>query len=112
SAVSTLLAKEGFAVLLLDRATFPRDKACGEYTSPETAKVLARLGALEAVEGAGGRRLRSMDLVSPSLRRFALEYGPTRAESDLYILATTRRVLDATLVDHARKSGVELRERV
>ena len=43
SATAALLAARGFRVVLLDRAAFPRDKACGEYTSPETEAVLARL---------------------------------------------------------------------
>ncbi|MFL5732481.1 MAG: NAD(P)/FAD-dependent oxidoreductase [Chloroflexia bacterium] len=112
SALGALLARAGFSVLLLDRAAFPRDKPCGEYTSPETCNVLARLGTLEAVERAGGRKLRAMHLVSPGGRRFALEYSPPGAHDGPHVLATTRRALDAVLVDHARRSGAEVRERV
>jgi menaquinone-9 beta-reductase len=34
AAVSLLLACRGYHVLLMERATFPRDKACTEYLSP------------------------------------------------------------------------------
>ena len=112
SATGALLGKAGFSVLLLDRAAFPRDKPCGEYTSPETCNVLKRIGALEAVEAAGGRRLNAMHLVSPTGRRFSLEYSPPGSQAGPHVLATTRRALDATLVDHARRCGVEVRERV
>src|SRR5205807_971620 len=124
SAVAALLGRAGIGVLLVDRAAFPRDKACGEYTSPETEKVLARLGALEAVERAGARKLRAMQLISPAGRRFSLDYslpgadGGHKPQNELAecqegaVLATPRRVLDATLVDHARKCGAEVRERV
>lgn len=112
SATAALLARAGFSVLLLDRASFPRPKACGEYTSPETERVLARLGALEAVERAGARRFRSMVLVSPGGRRFSLDYSPPGVEGGPQVLATSREALDAALVDHARRSGVEVRERV
>ena len=76
SATAALFAKAGLNVLLLDRADFPRDKACGEYTSPQTEVVLARIGALEAVERAGARHLRSMQFISPGGRRFSLDYSP------------------------------------
>lgn len=112
SAVAALLGRGGFSVLLVDRAAFPRDKACGEYTSPQTEKVLARLGSLEAVEQAGARKLRSMQLISPSGRRFSLDYSLPGVEGGPRVLATPRRVLDAVLVEHARKCGVEVRERV
>ncbi len=109
---AALLARDGYKVLLLDRAAFPRDKACGEYTSPQTEQVLARMDALEAVERAGARRLRAMHLISPSGRRFALDYSLPGAEPQREVLATPRRVLDAALVDHARSCGAEVRERV
>ncbi len=112
SAVAALLGRAGFSVLLLDRAAFPRDKACGEYTSPQTEQALARLGALEAVERAGARKLRSMQLISPSGRRFSLDYSLPGVEGGPCVLATPRRILDATLVDNARRCGVEVRERV
>src|SRR5438270_8572546 len=112
SAVAALLARAGFAVLLLDRAAFPRDKACGEYTSPETEKVLARLGALEAVERAGARRLSAMRLISPGGRRFSLDYSMPGADAGPHVLATPRRVLDAVLVEHARTCGATVCERV
>jgi geranylgeranyl reductase family protein len=112
SASAALLAKRGFRVLMLDRAAFPRDKACGEYTSPETEKVLARIGALEAVECAGARRLGSMRVVSPNGRSFTMDYDEMGGASGMEVLATPRRILDATLVDHARKCGAEVRERV
>src|SRR3989442_3385662 len=49
-----LLARAGASVLLVDRARFPRDKACSEYLSPATTEILERLGGgiLDAVGGA------------------------------------------------------------
>ncbi|HEX5580526.1 MAG TPA: FAD-dependent oxidoreductase, partial [Gemmatimonadaceae bacterium] len=46
------LAAAGADVVVLDRARFPRDKACAEYLSPECARILHEMGALEAVERA------------------------------------------------------------
>ncbi|HEY4648095.1 MAG TPA: FAD-dependent oxidoreductase, partial [Gemmatimonadales bacterium] len=44
--VATLLARAGVSVVVVDRATFPREKACSEYMSPETVRLLDRLGVL------------------------------------------------------------------
>jgi 2-polyprenyl-6-methoxyphenol hydroxylase-like FAD-dependent oxidoreductase len=46
AATAILLAERGHAVTLLDKAAFPRPKICGEYLSPEGARVLDRLGVL------------------------------------------------------------------
>ena len=112
SATAALLAARGFRVALLDRAAFPRDKACGEYTSPETEAVLARIGALGAVERAGTRRLRSMRVISPNGRTVTMEYSRPGEQNGKQVLATTRRALDAALVDFARSHGADVRERV
>src|SRR5262245_20327565 len=53
SATAAELARAGHRVLLLDRAAFPRHKACSEYMSPETVRLLDRLGVLPALDAAG-----------------------------------------------------------
>lgn len=111
SATAALLARRGFSVLLLDRAAFPRDKACGEYTSPETEQVLKRIGVLEPVLRAGARRLPAMKVISPSGRSFTMQYSRECHSDEAHVIATPRRILDATLVDHARRCGVCVHER-
>src|SRR3989454_8624885 len=50
-----LLARAGASVLLVDRARFPRDKACSEYLSPATTEILERLGGgVLRARGGGG----------------------------------------------------------
>ena len=68
SATALHLARAGARVLMLDRARFPRDKPCSEYLSPETTRVLGRLGGgvLEAVAAASPARLTGMKVVAPS----------------------------------------------
>ena len=46
AAVSILLARQGYRVLLVECATCPRDKACAEYLSPAYTPLLAQLGIL------------------------------------------------------------------
>lgn len=44
SALATMLGEAGTEAVLLDRARFPRDKACGEGLMPSGVSVLQRIG--------------------------------------------------------------------
>ncbi|HYF38423.1 MAG TPA: FAD-dependent monooxygenase [Gemmatimonadales bacterium] len=52
SAAATFLSQAGFTVVAVDRARFPRNKACAEYMSPEAVRILSRLGVVERLERA------------------------------------------------------------
>src|SRR4029077_1735826 len=53
SVAATVLARAGARVRLVDRATFPRDKLCGDTVNPGTLGVLRRLGLADATEAGG-----------------------------------------------------------
>jgi menaquinone-9 beta-reductase len=112
SAVGALLAGAGCAVVAVDRAAFPRDKACSEYMSPETVRLLDRLGVVSELERSGGRPLAGT-AVTAALGarlhgRFALAgYQPYRATG----LSVSRSILDHALVRAAQAAGVRLLER-
>ena len=94
-------------VLLLDRARFPREKPCSEYLSPESTRVLERLGkdVLAAVAAASPAQLTGMKVVAPSGRGVV-----GRFETFSFALPRTR--FDTILRDAAEAAGVEVRERV
>jgi flavin-dependent dehydrogenase len=52
-----LLARRGYDVVLLDRARFPRDKACGEGLMPPGVAALRRMGLYQRVLATGARPL-------------------------------------------------------
>jgi len=114
SVTALLLARRGIRVLLLDRARFPRDKPCSEYLTPETTRVLERLGEgiLPAVEASAPARLTGMRIVTPdgssAVGRF--RPGPGYAPPRPYGFALPRTTFDRILVDAAVGAGVELRE--
>ncbi len=112
SAVATLLAERGIDVVCLDRATFPRPKPCAEYLSPETGRVLARLGVLTALRREPHQRLVGMRITSPDgtafVGRFAGNHGH-RGFSN-YGLALPRELLDAHLLRAAERSGAVIYE--
>ena len=111
-----LLARGGAAVLLLDRARFPRDKPCSEYLSPATTPILERLGAgvLAAIEGAAHAKLYGMKVVAPSgvvmCGRFASDHRhvPPRP----YGFALSRARFDTILLRAAERAGAVIQEGV
>jgi geranylgeranyl reductase family protein len=107
AAVSILLARQGYRVLLVDRATFPRDKACAEYLSPACTPLLAQLGVLDAILTTAPQRLRGMRVIDHQGRSC---WGRFSQDGQcLYGLALPRLVLDHLLVEQACREGVELR---
>ncbi len=113
SATALLLAERGHAVLVLDRAQFPRPKLCGECLSPETSRILDRLGVLKAVDDAGAVPLRGMRITAPDGTVLIGDYpttGPWRGYRD-YALALPRITFDQILLERLKTYPVEVRER-
>jgi len=116
SATALLLARAGASVLLLDRARFPRHKACSEYLSPATTPILERLGAgvLAAIERAAHAKLYGMKVVAPSgvamSGRFASDHG--HAPPRPYSFAVSRATFDMILLRAAERAGAVIREAV
>ena len=98
AATAARLAAEGVDVLLLDRARFPREKACAEFLSPGTVDALARLGVLEQAAALGAWQ-RGMRVVTPGAD-FTLAYEPGKRG-----LGIARTALDSLLVENAVAAG-------
>ncbi len=107
SATATLLAQRGHSVLLVDRARFPRDKACGEYLSPGVVAALERLGAMDLIVASNPAWPRGMK-IQTSGTSFLLAY--TDGSDGRSALGMPRKTLDNILLNHARRSGVEVWE--
>jgi menaquinone-9 beta-reductase len=105
AAMRALQCAPGLRVALIDRAAFPRDKACGDGLGPDGVDVLRRLGVADRVLD-GFPPLHRVAVVSPS---------GLRAEGDAprpgHVIP--RRTLDARLYDRALAEGaVPIRHRV
>ncbi len=111
SATALLLARAGAHVLLLDRARFPRDKPCSEYLSPETTRVLERLGGgvVEAVAAASHARLTGMKVVAPSGAEMVGRFDRT---GERFSFALPRTSFDTILRRAAEAAGAVVREGV
>jgi flavin-dependent dehydrogenase len=114
SATAILLARQEYHVGLIDKATFPRDKACAEYMSPAIEDVLNRLGVLENVEAERPAHLRGFDIYTPTGRMFRADFaGITGPDGKAFYesgLALPRHIFDHLLVEQARSEGVVVLE--
>jgi flavin-dependent dehydrogenase len=112
SASAALLARAGFSVTAVDRAAFPRDKACSEYMSPEAVRLLDRLGVVPELEAAGAAPLHGTRVIAARGSRLHGRFAhagvtPFRPTG----LSLSRRLLDDTLVGAARAAGAAVMER-
>ncbi|WP_053204120.1 NAD(P)/FAD-dependent oxidoreductase [Jiangella muralis] len=95
AALGALTAAPGLRVLVLDRAAFPRDKACGDGISPDVTDVLAELG----VPGL-------LDDWAP-VRRLELSHGEHRVARPMRrpVRVVPRAVFDHRLLEAAITAG-------
>ena len=101
------LSRAGLDVLLLEKASFPRDKVCGDGLTPRAVRQLVRMGIDTSAPGwiknkglriiGGGMRLH---MAWPELVSYP-NYGLVRARMDF----------DELLARHAESAGARLLER-
>lgn len=107
SAAAHYLASAGLDVLLLEKATFPRDKVCGDGLTPRAVRELIAMGVPFPTQD-GWIRNRGLRVIGGG-HQIELEW-PELAAYPSYGLARSRRSLDATLAHHARRTGARLVE--
>jgi flavin-dependent dehydrogenase len=106
SPTAMLLARKGYRVLLVDRATFPSDTVSSHIIQPPGVGALARWGLLDRLVETG----------CPPMRKYEYDFGAVRISGspgrrDIPASYCPRRtVLDKLLVDAASEAGVEVRE--
>jgi geranylgeranyl reductase family protein len=105
SVAAAVLARHGHDVLLMDRASFPRDKTCGDGVPPGTVEILNRLGMKESLRDAGFHSIRGIRLVSPRGREWRVRLEPRQRDADFFI--APRVVLDDLIRRHAIAGGAE-----
>ena len=96
-----LLQQFGRSVTLLDAATFPRQKVCGEYLAPAGWRARERLG-LDAL-CARATPLERLQIIAPGTSK--LELGLTDAP-ERQPIGLSRWSLDHALVEHAASLAV------
>jgi geranylgeranyl reductase family protein len=102
SVAALVLARAGARVALVDKATFPRDKACGDAVGPRGVALLRELGLIPPAGNT--TRLGDMVVVGPSGRRVRLPCFEGISYPG-HGVAIPRRGLDAWLAAQALEAG-------
>ncbi|GAA2611872.1 NAD(P)/FAD-dependent oxidoreductase [Dactylosporangium fulvum] len=107
AATALLLARRGYRVLLLDRASLPSDTLSTHYIHPNGLALLARWGLLDALMATGCPRI---ERISHQVGDVWLEAKAPVVDGVDFTCAPRRQVLDAVLADAAVAAGAELRD--
>jgi flavin-dependent dehydrogenase len=106
SPTAMLLARKGYRVLLVDRATFPSDTVSTHVVQPLAVAALARWRLLDRLIATG----------CPPMHTYTYDFGPVTisgapgAQDAPMAYCPRRTVLDKLLVDAAVEAGAEIRE--
>lgn len=107
SPLAMLLARRGYQVLVVDRASFPSDTVSSHFMQQSGLARLRDWGVLDqAVAGCPPFRHFKLTYTGITFEGFA---DPVEGFTETY--APRRISFDAALVDAARESGAEVRER-
>jgi 2-polyprenyl-6-methoxyphenol hydroxylase-like FAD-dependent oxidoreductase len=106
SPTAMLLARKGYRVLVVDRATFPSDTVSTHVVHPMGVAALARWGLLDRLAATG----------CPAIHTYTFDFGPfaisgSPGTNEAPVAYCPRRtILDKLLVDAAGEAGAEIRE--
>ncbi len=100
SIAALVLARAGARVALVDKAAFPRDKACGDLIGPRGVQLLHDL----MLDIPDTTRVSDMLVVGPTGRRVRLPAAPGRTYPG-YAIVVQRSRFDATLRSAAVAAG-------
>lgn len=110
-ASALFLHQQGLRVLVLDRASFPRDKVCGEFVSPAADNILDELGVLESIQRTDPVRLQGVAISSYGKPELRIDYPPCPGrDHPMTSLSLPRLQLDHLLVRKTMEQGIEIRQ--
>ena len=101
------LAQSGLDVLLLEKATFPREKVCGDGLTPRAVKSLVRMG-IDTSEANGFIRNRGLRIIGGGMR-LELPWPELSTYPD-FGLVRPRLDFDELIVRAAQGAGARLQE--
>ena len=109
SSAATMLARQGWRVVLLERERFPREHV-GESLLPASMPVLEELGAIDAVESAGFLPKYGATMVwGRDPEPWSWRFSETNAQYP-HAYQVWRPTFDHILLQNARARGVDVRE--
>src|ERR1700728_197590 len=107
ASVAVRLARLGWRVTLVEQASFPRQKVCGECLGPASLELLDELGVGPKVSELAGPAIRQVAWMARD--RTVLAEMPSCLDGrHAYGRAIGRDCLDLLLLEHARSLGVDI----
>lgn len=107
SPLSMLLARMGYRVLLVDRATFPSDTISTQYIWLAGTACLNRWGLLDRLRATNCPAVREVGI---DLGVFSLKGTPPPSDGVTEMFCPRRTILDKLLVDAAAEAGAEVEQ--
>jgi flavin-dependent dehydrogenase len=107
AAAAITLARLGRRVVMIDKASFPRDKCCGDGLTTAALRHLEGLG-LDPATVTSWQPVGSVAVATPMGRIYDFDLP---GDGTLFAATACRRDLDAALVDLAERSGVHVLQR-
>ena len=106
SPTAMLLARKGYRVLAVDRASFPSDTVSTHILHPPGVDAVSRWGLLDRLVATG----------CPPIHTYSFDFGPFTiagapgTDKNPLAYCPRRTILDKLLVDAAAESGAEIRQ--
>ncbi|MFE1457984.1 NAD(P)/FAD-dependent oxidoreductase [Streptomyces sp. NPDC058735] len=107
SPTAMLFARQGYRVLLLEKARFPQDTLSSHYIHMQGMALLNRWGLIGRLRDAGCRPITRQSYEGPGVR---VEGFSLPVDGLTFTYAPRRYVLDPVLAEAAVGAGVEFRE--
>jgi flavin-dependent dehydrogenase len=108
SSLAALLSRAGASTLVIDKASFPRDKVCGDALTPRALYWLDVLGCVDEVIAASRSYLTEADLFINGEHVLTGTY-PAAGIYPGFCIVLKRKVLDHIMIRHAISCGAVLR---
>ncbi|WP_454630799.1 NAD(P)/FAD-dependent oxidoreductase [Bradyrhizobium cenepequi] len=106
SPMAMLLARKGYRVLAVDRASFPSDTVSTHLLHPLAVSALSRWGLLDRLVATGCPPIHTYSF---DFGAFTISGGPGTDENPI-AYCPRRTILDKLLVDAVAESGAEIRQ--
>jgi geranylgeranyl reductase family protein len=110
SAAAISLVRCGWRVLLVDKASFPRDKVCGDMISPRSQRALSALGCSSVLQSTAPSRVNAGNFYLDGERLFEARVPKAKGLAD-HGIVLPRMILDEVIFRQAQEAGVETIER-
>lgn len=111
SAAATVMGRKGMRVLLLDKASFPRDKICGDAISGKSVDVLRELGMLDDLVRDESIGSWGVIFSGPMGDEVSIPFTKMLDRPVAPGFVSRREVFDELVFNHAVASGADIRQR-